>query len=122
MFYSKQTGGFYDPEIHGNNIPEDAVEISKELHSSLLQGQASGKVIVSDESGYPVLSDPVITQEDLEVFERIWRDAELNRSDIELNKVQDSDPKAKGSVSDWRTYRKELRAWPESENFPDSSK
>ena len=50
--------------------------------------------------------------------ERQWRDAELARADIELFKVQDSDPKAVGSVADWRQYRKELRAWPEHEGFP----
>ena len=32
MFYSKSTGGFYDAEIHGNNIPSDAVEITKEKY------------------------------------------------------------------------------------------
>lgn len=122
IYFDALTCGFYFQEIHGENIPSDAVEITPEQHAALLQGQSEGKVITTDENGYPVLSDPIITQEDLEVSERIWRDAELNRSDIELNKVQDSDPKAKGSVSDWRTYRKELRAWPENENFPDSSK
>jgi len=52
------------------------------------------------------------------VSERVWRDAELARADVELFKVQDSDPKAVGSVADWRQYRKELRAWPEHEGFP----
>jgi hypothetical protein len=55
---------------------------------------------------------------DLAVVERNWRDSELINADIELNKVQDSDPKATGTVSDWRTYRKALRAWPEDKNFP----
>jgi hypothetical protein len=50
--------------------------------------------------------------------ERGWRNSELSRSDVELNKVQDSDPKAKGSVADWRVYRKALRAWPEHKDFP----
>lgn len=54
--------------------------------------------------------------------ERSWRDVELIRADIELNKVQDSDPKSKGSVSAWREYRKALRAWPEHQDFPDKSK
>jgi len=53
-----------------------------------------------------------------EYRERQWRDTELERADVELFKVQDGDPKAVGSVSDWRQYRKELRAWPEHEGFP----
>lgn len=54
-------------------------------------------------------------------LERKFRDAELRRADIELLKVQDSDPGATGNVGDWRTYRKALRAWPNDENFPDPS-
>ena len=58
MFYSKQTGGFYTREIHGDNIPVDAVEITPEQHAALLQGQSEGKRITADENGYPVLQDP----------------------------------------------------------------
>lgn len=53
--------------------------------------------------------------------EKAWRNLELSRADQELNKVQDSDPKSTGTVTDWRAYRKELRAWPENINFPDVS-
>lgn len=58
MFYSKSTGGFYDTAIHGDNIPEDAVEISTEEHSALINGQSQGKRIVADENGFPMLVDP----------------------------------------------------------------
>lgn len=57
MFYSATTGGFYDREIHGDNIPADAVEISAEEHAALLKGQSNGKIIAGDENGYPVLQD-----------------------------------------------------------------
>ncbi len=53
--------------------------------------------------------------------ERMWRNMELVRADEELNKVQDSDSKARGSVADWRTYRKLLRSLPEHPSFPDVS-
>ena len=58
MYYSKSTGGFYDREIHGDNIPEDAVEITNQEHAALLDGQSNGKIITADENGYPVLTDP----------------------------------------------------------------
>ena len=58
MFYSKQTGGFYDRDIHGDNIPADAVEITDAEHAALLEGQSSGKIITADNNGNPVLSDP----------------------------------------------------------------
>lgn len=58
MFYSKTTGGFYSVDIHGENIPADAVEITPEYHSILLDGQSSGKIISANDTGFPVLSDP----------------------------------------------------------------
>ena len=48
--------------------------------------------------------------------ERHWRDEELFRADIELNKAQDGD--GTGTVKSWREYRKTLRAWPSTDNFP----
>lgn len=62
------------------------------------------------------------SKEEVIKSERVWRDGELTRADIELNKVQDGDSSAVGSVTDWRTYRKALRSWPESSDFPDNSK
>jgi hypothetical protein len=59
MFYSAKTGGFYDASIHGDVIPANAVEISIDQHAALLAGQSKGKIIVPDESGNPVLADPL---------------------------------------------------------------
>ena len=122
MFYSKTTGGFYATAINGENIPADADEITSEQHSALIEGQSNGKVITSDENGFPILVDPVITPEQIASIERAWRDSELDRADIELNKVQDGDPRAVGSVAGWREYRKALRAWPEHKDFPNKEK
>lgn len=57
MFYSASNNGFYTREIHGYNIPADAVEITEAEHAALLEGQSMGKVIVADESGRPILQD-----------------------------------------------------------------
>ena len=66
---------------------------------------------------------PPVSSLDMEkLLERGWRNKELVRSDIELNKVQDTDPQAKGTVSQWREYRKALRAWPENKDFPNKGK
>lgn len=56
MYYSKTTGGFYDPSIN-SQIPPDAVAITKQDYSALFAGQGVGKVISSDEQGKPVLTD-----------------------------------------------------------------
>ena len=58
IYYAKSTHGFYDTAIHGDNIPADAVEISAEEHSALINGQSQGKRIVADENGFPMLVDP----------------------------------------------------------------
>lgn len=58
MFYSKSTGGFYSREIHGDNIPADAVENTVAEHAALLEGQSQGKCIVGDANGRPALQDP----------------------------------------------------------------
>jgi len=54
MKYSKLTGGFYDPLIHGTNIPPDAVDITQAEHAALMQAQQTGQVIVPNKSGCPV--------------------------------------------------------------------
>lgn len=58
MFYSKSTSGFYSREIHGDNIPADAIEITTEEHAALLDGQSAGKIITADAAGAPCLIDP----------------------------------------------------------------
>ena len=57
MHYSPSTNGFYLPKIHGDAIPADAVEITREHYEALLQGQSNGKRIVAGADGYPVLQD-----------------------------------------------------------------
>jgi hypothetical protein len=55
IYFSAQTVGFYIDEIHGENIPSDAVEITKEEYIALLNGQSSGNSIIAGENGAPIL-------------------------------------------------------------------
>lgn len=57
MYYAESTGGFYSREIHGDNIPPDAVEITDAEHAALLAGQSTGKIITAGAGGKPVLAD-----------------------------------------------------------------
>jgi hypothetical protein len=59
IYYSKSTNGFYSVEIHGDSIPQDAVEITPEAHMSLLHGQSQGMVITGDVDGNPTLVNAV---------------------------------------------------------------
>lgn len=66
MFYYASTSGFYDREIHGDNIPADAVEITTEEHAALMEGQSQGRLIQADENGYPILAEqPLPTPEQI---------------------------------------------------------
>ena len=49
--------GFFD-DTDGGFIPESAVEIKQDKYIELLNGQAQGKQIIADKTGYPVLIDP----------------------------------------------------------------
>ena len=70
------------------------------------------------EKGLAVI-EPYVAPDTRPQEERQWRDAELARADIELNKVQDG--RGTGIDSDWRNYRNALRDWPEHDGFPDST-
>lgn len=58
--YSPSTGGFYLESIHGDAVPDDAVAITPELHTALIEGQSEGKIITPPdaEHGLPYLADP----------------------------------------------------------------
>lgn len=58
MFYSANTGGFYEVAIHGENMPPDVVEITTDKYEYLLSGQETGKLIVPDSDGFPILAYP----------------------------------------------------------------
>lgn len=57
IYYSYSAGGFFNDTIH-STIPVDAVEISQALYTSLLVGQAEGRVITCAANGVPSLKDP----------------------------------------------------------------
>lgn len=50
--------------------------------------------------------------------ERLWRNTELTRADIQLMKVQDGTI-GLGTQKAWREYRIALREWPSHKKFPD---
>lgn len=59
MFYSKSTGGFYDPFFHApEQIPADAVEITEEDHANLMAAQSLGNAIGANGEGFPVAVPP----------------------------------------------------------------
>jgi hypothetical protein len=117
MHYAKSTGGFYAAEIHGENIPGDAVEITAEQHAALLEGQASGKIIASDSDGNPVLNDPQEpTPEQLAKSARSMRNSLLSACDW----TQSSDAGSRCDQQAWAAYRQALCDITKQAGFPQS--
>lgn len=101
-YKNKETGEVFAFELDGSqdHLISDQFEKFK------------GGALKAHLSTEPTLESRVFT-------EKFWRDSELMRADIELNKAQDGD--GTGSVKAWREYRRSLRAYPTLEGFPDSS-
>lgn len=102
MFYSKSTGGFYTTDIHGNNIPVDAVEITSEQYSALLQAQSNGASIQADADGYPVAA---LSVETIDNSANEARQA-LEESNTTILRCVENGITVPVS---WRDYRKALR-------------
>lgn len=75
-----------------------------------------------DEGNTPLPVTAYVAQEMIEspVGARLWRDRELFRADVMLNRLQDGET-GLGTQKAWRAYRIELRNWPESDSFPDQT-
>ena len=89
-------------------IPADAENLDRQAYTTWL------------EDGNTPLPVDIPSTEQLSSMERQWRDFELDRADIQLNKVQDG-VSGLGSVSAWRQYRTDLRNYPELVGFPETS-
>lgn len=86
MKYASSTGGFYDPAIHGDSIPVDAVEITSAEHAALLQGQSEGKRITADAEGKPVLTDPAkATSDEMWMAIKTERDRRQMESGVQVD-------------------------------------
>jgi hypothetical protein len=113
-YFSNEKQAFYDTQLFDKSkLPTDAQPITEQQHKTIHESLNAGKRVLLTEGNLDT-SPQYISP----LGERLWRDDELSRADVELYKVQDSDPKSTGSVSEWRNYRKELRAWPEHKDFP----
>lgn len=57
-YYSKTTGVTYIPEVHGDQMPEDAVPIDNRRYLEVIANPAPGKIRSHDADGLPILIDP----------------------------------------------------------------
>lgn len=126
-FYSPQMGTTYLDTVHFE-MPADVLEITEEVYDSVFANPAPGKVRANDANGYPILIErPPLTDEELASIERAWRDAELFATDPLVarhrDQVEEEGPTTltAAQYKELQVYRKHLREWPESNEFPDSA-
>ena len=97
-FYSDQEKGFYLSHIHGDEIPQDSVEISGELYEELLLGTQNGFIIIIVVDGAISLVDPIsllsdeekvqLNRERMPILSPIEFDIKLNNAGL-YDTVQD---------------------------------
>ena len=112
MLYSQSTNGFYSIEINGENIPQDAVEITQKKYNDLLNGQSNGKIITANSQGNPVLKDPaLLTPEQITSLVTAARsEAYKNEADPIFFKSQ----RGEATQEEWIAKVEEIKA-----RFPD---
>lgn len=124
--YSKSTNGFYVQDIHGGNIPDDAVDVSDEVHAEIIKGQSEGKVITADGNGYPILVDPPApTQDQLSAQARSDRDTKLAATNWLVERHREEQETGTTTLTaqqyaDLLAYRQALRDVPQQTGFPES--
>lgn len=108
MKYAPSTGGFYSLDIHGDDIPSDAIDITFSQHRELLAGQAAGQRIVPGAHGAPQLVDqPPPSVEQRWAVHQFQAQAALDASDITMIRCVEH---GVAVPAEWATYRGALRA------------
>lgn len=113
-FYSRNENAFYDSEINGDDIPHDAVEITESHWRELLSEQSQGKIIKSNDDGYPIsVNRPEPSNDELRKIELTNLSTEYQEDIKNLNiawlAAAVSDGAGEGSKKDAVTAEIELR-------------
>jgi len=122
LFSSKTTGLFHDPDL--GPLPNDAIEISQELHAYLMAGQSATTTIDFDAVPPSLVDRPPMTSEQLADIERSWRDGQLVITDSVVARHRDelesgaSTSLTIAQYSELQVYRRALRDWPQGAEFP----
>lgn len=126
VFFSPTTCGAYTLELNGSDMPADVIEVPASVWLSLLQElSVNPKKMSSRPDGYPVLIDPPpLDSLELESIERAWRDAQMALTDPLVSRHRDeveeggSTTLAAEQYTELQAYRRELRDWPQGDQFP----
>jgi hypothetical protein len=119
IYYSDSSKGFYHKEIHGNNIPEDCVEISKEEYNDLLKEiyQNNKQIEVVGGKISVIEKNKSVNKEELILKIAAKRNDLLSKSDWTI--LPDA-PFTQEQQNSWREYRQALRDITEQEGYPET--
>ena len=116
--YSASTGGFYPEsmlEIYENSInglPGDLKEVSESDYNALISGQESGKRIIADKKGNPILSDQAEPSGEEVIKSNNRKKTELiDSATAQINPLQDAvdmeiaTKEEAAALKQWKLYR-----------------
>ena len=122
LFSSKTTESFHDPDL--GPLPDDAIEISPELHAHLM-GSQSATIKINFDSDPPSLVDrPPMSSEQLADIERSWRNGQLAATDSVVSRHRDEMESGASATllseqyNELQAFRRQLRDWPQGTEFP----
>lgn len=120
IYYSPETKGFYSDEMHGDQVPKDAFEITEEKHKELLENQGKGLQIHYDKKTKELKNvDPktLWTVDDWWDFLKSRRDSLLRDSDTYV--LPDRWARMTPDMQTaWSDYRQALRDLPTKTKDP----
>ncbi|EGT3573961.1 TPA: tail fiber assembly protein [Citrobacter amalonaticus] len=110
-FFTSDPLALYNTEIT-STVPDSAVEISDDQYATLIAGQENGKIISTDENGFPCLVEPpqptqaelIASAEAKKVVLRANADSEIEwRQDAVDAEIATEEETA--VLADWKKYR-----------------
>lgn len=125
VFFSPSAASFFDEEIYGDQLPQDALEITDDMRQALLEAQSQGKKIIAGKDGQPIAVErPGPTFEQQVERERFWRDSLLAKTDTMVTRHRDEQDAGRATTltaaqyQQMQAYRLDLRDWPANRSFP----
>ncbi|HCH7784760.1 phage tail assembly chaperone [Pseudomonas aeruginosa] len=127
--FSPSVGAFYPVSLReiyeaGSGWPADGIPVSTETYNKIMEEQEAGREICSDSDGQPMTKEPPPPSvEALAAIERNWRDRQLDDTDALVARHRDELEVGPTTLSTeqyqaLQAYRRQLRDWPESGEFP----
>lgn len=122
LFSSRSQKSFLDDSI--NILPDDAFPITAEEHTAYLRAEMNGKAINYETEPPSLIDRPAPPAEVLAQVERNWRSEQLEATDGVVSRHRDELEEGADTTltpaqySELQAYRRALRNWPESGEFP----